>query len=538
MIVRELVTSALLIISMVQPLIAESAKAGTKAEQVPKLIVGIAIEQLRTDYLYALQSRFCDNGFKKLLAEGRVYEHVVFQLPEPDATSALAVLATGSYPFANGICAGRIYNPAILREQSIFHDTKYLGNYTSDTYSPIALIGSTLGDELKSATHGNAKVYSIAPDAEAAIIGAGHGANCAFWIDDKTGKWATTTYYKDVPHYADRFNRSDAPYFNIELKHWIPSAGTYTDNLALLPYQYVTEGGRKFDHQFLLYGKPHFPWFKTSALVNEAVTKFGKVFLQNGGIGKHESPDMLQITYYAGTYQEERADLYPAELEDTYLRLDLCIADLLQTIENTAGLENTFIYLTATGDTNRKCKEMEGVTGGEFNAHRCTALLNSYLMSIYGPGNWVNGFNNNQIFLEHKIIEDKQIRLGEIQKNAAEFVTLFSGVQEVVTAHQILYEDYNERISKMRNAYHKRHSGDLFITLQPGWALKIDDNTPAHPQTRHDVAPGPAIFYSPGKIPAQKITVPIDATCIAPSVARFVRIRAPSTCRSLPIYFK
>jgi len=538
MIVRDLFTSALLIASLVQLGIAESAKAGTKAEPLPKLIIGIAIEQLRTDYLYALQARFCDNGFKKLLAEGQVYEHVVFQLPEPDAAAALAVLATGSYPFANGICAGKVYNTDILREQSIFHDTKYLGNYTSDTYSPEALIGSTLGDELKTATGGNAKVYSIAPTVEAALIGAGRGANCAFWIDDKTGQWATTTYYKEVPHYADRFNRSDAPHFNIGLKHWIPSAAAQTGPLDLLPYCYLTEGDRKFDHQFLLYGRPHFPWFKTSALVNEAVTKFGKVFLQNGNIGRHDSPDMLQITYYAGPYKEERTDLYPAELEDTYLRLDQCIADLLQTIDATAGLENTFIYLTATGDTQRKSKEPEGGSDGEFNAHRCTALLNSYLMSIYGPGNWVGGFDNNQIFLEHKTIEEKQIRPGEIQKSAAEFVALFSGVQDVVTAHQILYEDYNERITRMRNAYHKGHSGDLFITLQPGWALKIDDNTPARPQIRHDIAPGPAIFFCPGRIAARKIAEPMEATCIAPSVARFIRIRAPSTCRTLPVYLR
>ena len=534
---KKLLASALWAFSFLPPVQAADAhKEASHSHPVPKLIIGISVDQLRTDYLLSLQSRMSEGGFNRLLNGGRVYEQVTFDINNPDATTALAILATGSYPFSNGITASRVFNPATLHEQDIFSDAKYIGNFTEDNYSPAALLSTTLSDELKTATNGVARIFSIAPNASAAIIGAGHTANCALWIDDKTGKWASSTFYRDFPHYITRYNKNDAPHNGLELLHWQPSFDTENskDNkLEILPYHYSTSN--YFDHQFLYFRQPSIPMFKTSGLVNEAVTKLCKVFVNNGGLGRSISTDMLQVTYYAGTYEGERPEIYASELQDTYLRLDKTLAELLDAVDATVGLEHTFIYLTSTGDTNPRKTNVEGLAAGEFNANRCTALLNSYLMSVYGPGSWVNGWNNNQIYLNHKVIEDKQLRLREVQQTASEFVTLFSGVQEVVTAHQMLHEDSSARVQKMRNGYHKQTSGDLYVILQTGWSLKLNDTAQTQSQTRHDVAPGPAIFFAPGNIKSERITTPIDATSIAPTVARIIRIRAPSACTTAPL---
>jgi hypothetical protein len=105
----------------------------------------------------------------------------------------------------------------------------------------------------------------------------------------------------------------------------------------------------------------------------------------------------------------------------------------------------------------------------------------------------------------------------------------------VATAQQLLHQDYNTRIARQRNGYHKSVSGDLLVTLQPGWAFKPDDLTPARAQVRHDVAPGPAIFYAPKWLRAQRIATPVEAVTLAPTVASLIRIRAPSGCTSLAL---
>ena len=138
--------------------------------------------------------------------------------------------------------------------------------------------------------------------------------------------------------------------------------------------------------------------------------------------------------------------------------------------------------------------------------------------------------------LNHKLIEQKQLQLDDVAREAAKFVALFSGVDEVFTAQQLLHEDYSQRIERIRNSYRKNGGGDLVIILQPGWNLRLDDNSRPQPQKRFDVYPGPAIIFAPSLVKAERIHAPVEATTIAPTVAKIIRIRAPSACRALPLF--
>ena len=51
------------------------------ADNSPRLVVGITVDQLRTDYLEALQHLFGEKGFKRLMREGVVCENLVFDFP-------------------------------------------------------------------------------------------------------------------------------------------------------------------------------------------------------------------------------------------------------------------------------------------------------------------------------------------------------------------------------------------------------------------------------------------------------------------------
>lgn len=528
-----LLASALVLLTSLNalPLQAQDRKSAT----APRLIIGIAVDQLRTDYLYALQNRLGEHGFKRLLNEGFVYENITFDFDNPDATAALAALATGTNPFYNGVPSASVYNQQMLRRQSVFYDKQYIGNTTTANLSPKALIGTTLADELKAASSSASRVYAIAPDAESAIISAGHTADCAVWIDDRLGQWASTTYYKEFPNYIVRHNY-DKPLF-VEFNNktaWKPAPNN-TGRIEIMPYHYDTT---PFSHTFYQSSRPVYQWVKTSPLVNDAVLELSKECLKQGHLGQTKNTDMLQLTFYAGSFMHESPVQYASELQDTYLRLDKNIADLLSAVESYVGLQNTFIYLTGTGATDDNAADIPGTLSGEFNAARCSALLNSYLISLYGQGNWVDGIDNYQVYLNHKTIEDKRLKITDVQQSAAEFVTMFSGVSDVVSAHQIFHEDFGERITRMRNGYNKTFGGDLLIELQPGWALRADDSTPVKSQIRHDIAPGPAIIFAPGRIPSRRVSAPIDAKVVAPTIAKCIMIRAPSGCKELPLEIK
>lgn len=530
-------STALVLLTMFNTLPATAAEPENRIEAnnftAPRLIVGITVDQLRTDYLYALQSRFSQGGFRRLMREGVIYDQVVYDLDNPDATAAMATLATGCYPYLNGISSQFVFDVQTLQRHSVFQDWDFKGTETAGNWSPRALQSSTLGDELKLASQLRSKVFSIAPNAEQALIGAGHAGNSAIWFDEKTERWASSTFYHEFPAVAVRQNLQpkEVLFCNLNTYIWNSSSiGNGADIIA--PYQNISP---VFSHRFIDKGKPNYAWAKTSPVINNAIAQLAQQLIHHSRMGLAGSSDMLQLTFYAGVYQHDKQETYPVELQEAYINLDYTLEQLFEFIDKEIGLKNTFIYLMGTGATDDNISDVPGISTGEFNANRCTALLNSHLISLYGQGQWVDGFNDGQIYLNHKTIEQKALQLDDVAHKAAELVSLFSGIEEVYTQQQLLHQDYSQRISRIRNGYDKRTGGDLVVILQPGWKLRLNDRSQPKSQVRHDIYPGPAILFAPSLLKAERLVAPVDATAIAPTVAKTIHIRAPSACRTLPL---
>ena len=76
--------------------------------------------------------------------------------------------------------------------------------------SPLNLRASTVGDSLRLATAGQAKVFGISLKDRAAILPAGYSANGAYWIEPASGAFITSSYYMDaLPDWVTTFNSGD-----------------------------------------------------------------------------------------------------------------------------------------------------------------------------------------------------------------------------------------------------------------------------------------------------------------------------------------
>ncbi len=514
---------------LITSLIALLSIAGARAQhpvEVPKLVVMITIDQLRGDFLQYFAPTFGERGLKRLMNEGQVYRQVQYEFPNVCQSSAMATLYTGSYPYHHGIVANKKYDFESKREVSILYDASYIGNYTSENLSPLALLGSTIGDELKMASDGKSDVYAIAPEATEAILSAGRYANAAFWLEDYNGKWATTTYYKGVPWYVDRYNTTEAIANKGDLV-WTPSLSRYT----AFPY---TKNSSPFKYDFIKGDKNKYLKLKQTPLINTEITSLAAKFFEYADFGKRINPDLLAITYYAGNYNENGNDEYGLEIQDTYYRLDKEIERLLDIIDQRVGIKNTLVVLTSTGYFESKVNLLSGFKpAGEFFPNRCTALLNMYLMAIHGQGNWVQGYYNNQIYLNKKLIEEKKIDWTTILQQAADFVLQFSGIQEVATSKEILFEEQAMGRNAFRKGMYKKVSGDIFIELQPGWVV-VDEQNPNTKIVRNNAVISPLIFFG-CNIPKQTIYRPVKAVEIAPTVTHILRIRPPNASKEIPL---
>lgn len=518
-----------IITSLVAVLTITSIQAQSSVRETPKLVIGITIDQLRGDYLELFRNNFSERGFKRLLNEGLVYQNIKFDFPYLDDASAIATIYTGATPFYHGIVGNKKYLAAKEQEVFTFSDPAYLGNYTDDKVSPLALKSSTITDELKLATKGTSDVYSFAPQISQALITAGLRGNAAYWVDDYTGKWASSTYYKNFYWTVDQDNRGNSG-FSVQAwdMRWTPllsisdyKAFPYVENKASFTHHTGTD-------------KATYILAKQTPIVNQNVTATALTVLSKAELGKRTSPDFLSLTFYAGNYPNVRSD-YSYEIQDVYVRLDREIEKILDEVERTVGLKNTLIFVSSTGYYNSNdvsYSDGQNIPENKFYINRCEALLNMYLMAIYGRDNkWVNKIYNGQVYLNRELIKQKQISLQEIQDKAAEFVSEFTGVQEVYTSYQIQHGQWNPVMEYYKNGYTKETSGDLFIELQPGYkVVNEQDASFKEKQIRNNAVVCPVIFFG-NNIKAERIKRTIKATEIAPTVSYIMRIHSPNAAR-------
>ena len=519
---------------LITSLMAILVVANLQAQQqtLPKLVVCITIDQLRGDYLDYFKGVYGEQGFKRLMNNGIMYRHIQFEFSSIDQASAFATIFTGSNPCYHSITANKRYDFEKELEQSCIHDAHFLGNFTHQNFSPKNLLSSTIGDELKYASKGASKVFAIAPEAESAVISAGHAADGAFWLDNYNGKWATTTYYKNVPKYVDKLNSgSESLSARLSSISWSPMLTA--DQYGALPY--ITDK-KQYRYTFNEKEVDCYPRFKTSPFINNEVSRLAVEFINSGDIGAHPTPDLLLVTFYGGNFLDVQDVSYTQEVQDIYYQLDQSIGELLNVIDKKIGLNKTLVILTGTGyyTDSELIPEGQNSTGGTFYPKRSTAFLNMFLRATYGQKDWIKGYYNQQIYLNRKTVEDEKVDLAMIQNKAAEFIAQSEGVQQVVTDVSLRTGEWNEGSAALRYGTYHIGRGDLIIELMPGWGIENDVTGQKTNVKRNNAVITPLLFYGCNLKPAH-IEHPVYATEIAPTITNLLRIRAPNACSDLPL---
>ena len=504
------------------------------APQVPSLVVNIVIDQLRSDYLDAFTPLYGQGGFQRLKEQGRFYSQAEYPFNSPDQASAMACLMTGTSPYVNGIVGTHWLDRQTLLPVFCVDDDSFPGIHTSEKSSPKHLAVSTITDELKISSEGKSIVYSIAPTREAAIFGAGHAANEAFWLDDWTGKWAASCYYDDYPDWATEYDVRSSLESRIADIQWKPL------NEEVTNFQYFVSSaeskGKAFSHKFNSNRK--FREFKATACVNDEINLFAKEAIEKAGLGTDAVTDMLTLTYYAGAYDHQSAMQYGMEMQDTYARLDRQLEDLFDYVGEKVGMDKTLFVVTSTGYfDSEELMDLSKyrIPTGIFSITKAQLLLNMYLIAVYGPGNYVETAIDNQIYLNLKLIENRNLNLAEVLDRCSAFLIQLNGVKDVYTSQRLALGAWTPGISKLRNAYNPKCSGDILIQVSPGWLLNNED-THEQSLSRESYLSFPLFFMGAGIVP-EKVRIPVTIDQVAPTIAQTLRIRAPNACPQAPLNY-
>lgn len=445
----------------------------------PRLVVNITIDQLRSDYMEAFTPLFKAEGFRKLLSQGIVYDAASYPFTPIERASAIATITTGTTPYYHGIIGNRWLDRKTLRPTFCVDDSKHYA-------SPHRLTTSTIGDELKVNTQGNAIVWGIAATRDAAILSAGHAADGALWFDENSNRWRTSTYY------------------STSTPEWLKS---YTSSLT------------KSD--------------KNKILTNDDIAETALYVVKSASMGKDDVSDLLSITLSAAKPEGYATD-WQTEMESIYLQLDNTLERFISGIESIIGNGKVLFVVTSTGYADEAESDLSQyrIPTGTFYINRTANLLNMFLSAVYGQGHYVETCFRNEMFLDHKLLEQKRISISDILQRSQDFLVQNAGVADVYTSERLL--NGNNDILRYRNGFNPTLSGDIIVKVAPGWQL-VNEESQETFNSRNGFVPIPLIFYGNG-IEPRRISTPVTIDRIAPTIAKSIRIRAPNACSAEPLF--
>ncbi len=515
----------------------------------PKLVVAITVEQMRSDYIDKFWSNFGNKGFKKLTINGTYCKNANFNYSLTQTSPGFATIVTGAEPSEHGIVSDYWFNPLVGnkvdciydKEQRVIGDKKAKGNF-----SPKHLLSSTYSDEAKLFNSGKSKIISISLSPYGAIISGGFCADAAYWLDTKTANWVTSSYYcNTLPNWVEKINNKKLPDEYLT-REWNTLLEHDKYNKALTDsndYEFGIDGVYKmfpYIYQDIIKTVPDYELLYTIPEGNTHTTDMAIAAIYNENLGTDNETDFLFINY---SVSENIGKLYGTqsiELQDVFLRLDKDLGHLIDVIEEKVGKNNALIYLTSNHGVCETPQYLldNKMPAGNFKQHYILALLKSYLKAIYGEGDWILDYSNNQIYLNKTLIEDSQIPLSEFQDKVISFIINSNGISNAISSHQFQNIVFREGMpKKMQNSFNQKRSGDIMISLKSGWIEDIPFCTNHNSGYNYDTHV-PLIFYG-WKVKKQKIYQNINITDIAPTISLILETPPPpvSTGKALPEIF-
>lgn len=505
----------------------------------PKVLIGIVVENMRPDYVDRYWDKFGEDGFRKLYSQGLVVSNMKISQQAQNYASGTATLFTGVYPSGHGIIDEVWYDRFRMKEVGCVSDDYYFtvgADSKSGNASPKRLTASTIGDNLKLFSMNRSKVYSIAMNAESAVLSAGHAADAAWWFDPVSGRMISSSFYVNTfPEWARDYNLvSQGEKYSG--RNWVTlfPENQYTESL---PDNHPLERGygekaNVFPHNLnrLVRRSESFNPIKTTPFANAIVREFAITLLENEPVGTDDFPDLVTVVFSSMDYENGGFGPASLEMQDLYLRLDKEIAELISFAEKKYGKLDVTFFLTANTSASypvNYLKETFNMPVGEFSPESAFALLNSYLNITYGDAKWIEHLSGQQVYIDHKLVEKNNIDLNEIRNEIAGFLTQFEGVKVALPA-QLLEQggSDNGALAGLYRNYMYNRSGDVLYILNEGWQPVYKFKKVNYTDQIHI----PAVFYGAG-IERKFVKTPYEAIDLAVTLSEILRIPPPDKSR-------
>jgi predicted AlkP superfamily pyrophosphatase or phosphodiesterase len=501
----------------------------------PALVVGIVVDQMRYDYLYKYADRYSNNGLKRLMREGMNCQDNHYNYAPTVTAAGHASVYTGTVPAVHGIVGNEWTDVASGKKVYCTDDsTVSTVGTTGKTgfMSPKNMWTSTITDQLKLAQNFKSKTIAIALKDRGAILPGGHSADGAYWYDSKEGRWITSSYYmQSLPRWVQTFNAE-------QRAQKYTKAGWNT----LYPIQtYTSSGPDDSSYETKMAGEtaPVFPHtlqggnplelIRTSPYGNTLTKDFAIQAMTEEKLGKNGTTDFLAVSFSSTDYVGHSFGPQSIELEDTYLRLDQDIAEILTYLDKNYGKDQVLVFLTA----DHAVAEVPGylnshkMPGGVFDRVKAMSDIKKATQEAFGQTDLIIGEDNSQLYFNKAVLAKMNIDREKLIQVVKQSLKKQAGFQELVDLQNIDGSTLNNLYTTIiRNGYNPDRSGDVMILLKPQWFIGYKTGTTHSTLYAYDTHV-PLLFYG-WKVKPSEVTERTSISDISTTLANWLHCMEPS----------
>jgi predicted AlkP superfamily pyrophosphatase or phosphodiesterase len=500
------------------------AVSGQPAPAKPKLIIAIVIDQFRYDYLTRFRADY-NGGLDFLLKNGANFINAYYEQVPTVTAVGHSIFMSGAMPAVSGIVGNSWFDreeDKVVTSVCDWHvqtvgapqETQGSACTDSDPASPNRLLVTTLGDELRNA-HEDSRVVGVSIKARGAILPSGHRALGAFWFEDKTGNFVTSSFYMNsLPVWAKAFNDQK------------------------LPDKYVEQEWPAFPEQSFkaVAGTPKYGRLSASPWGNELIESFAEEAIKGEKLGQQAGTDLITISFSSNDYVGHAVGPDAPEVQDMAKRVDQQIGKLFRLLDNTIGMKNVLVVLTADhGVAPVPSVSAERKIPGGYVLADPEDAVQSALTRKFGKGHWtLGGGGETTIYLDKttvakaKYADGRPVSQEDIDQTVVDSLLSIPQlhVARVYTRKQLLNGPSGDFIAQAEtNGFFPRRSGDFFLVFEPNFVPGTSGTThfSAYGYDRHV----PVLFYGAG-IKAGIFPERVRVNDIAPTLASVLEIEPPS----------
>jgi len=487
-----------------------TAKAAIKPVQTapatasrPKLIVVIVVDQMRADYIDKFRSHWT-GGFKRLLDKGAWFREAAYPYAATETCVGHATISTGSLPTSHGIVANAWWDRDSQKMITCTADPKvtntgYAGAKTKDGDSAWRLRVPAFADELRFQGIGGTRVVTFSLKARSAIMLGGHKADGATWTDN--GGLVTSNAFGTLPFLED-FAKTH-PFKHDYGKTWtlsLPGSDYLYDEKATGA---VAPAGWELTFPHPMRGKAagaepddaFYQQWTTSPYADTYLTKLAETAIDEMSLGKGKGIDFLGVSYSSPDYVGHAFGPRSWEIQDTYIKLDKDLGDLLDHLDTRVGTGNYIVALSADHGVVPVPEDMQqtGADPGVLHVPEVQQKIEETLAKFNYPSPAVARIASADIYFSAGIY-DKLKSDAAAMNRLLEAVRSVPGVAEVYLAEELV--DRPATKSPIRSAeaasYYPGRSGDLLIVPKPYWLIS---QSPAGKPREYGTGHGTPYYY-------------------------------------------